>query len=87
MNFSQALDWMKNGAKVARTGWNGKNMWVAHQPAVGTLDGKNYIPFLYMRTVDGSFVPWLISMTDVLAEDWNVVAAAESSDGRNQRRT
>lgn len=29
MTFGLALDSIKRGAKVARTGWNGKNMWLA----------------------------------------------------------
>ena len=29
MNFGQALEELKNGAKVARVGWNGKGMWIA----------------------------------------------------------
>lgn len=32
MDFGQALTAMKAGAKVARAGWNGKNMWVALTP-------------------------------------------------------
>jgi len=29
MNFSTALLYIKDGGKVARKGWNGKDMWVA----------------------------------------------------------
>lgn len=29
MNFGHAIEAMKRGAKVARAGWNGKDMWVA----------------------------------------------------------
>jgi len=29
MNFGQALEALKEGKKVAREGWNGKNMWLA----------------------------------------------------------
>lgn len=28
MNFGQALEKLKNGNKVARKGWNGKNMFI-----------------------------------------------------------
>ena len=28
MNFGQALEEMKNGKKVARQGWNGKNQYI-----------------------------------------------------------
>lgn len=33
-----------------------------------------FLPYLMMKTADGAFVPWLASQTDVLAEDWIVVA-------------
>lgn len=31
-SFSVALDLLKNGARVARQGWNGKNMWLCLSP-------------------------------------------------------
>lgn len=33
----------------------------------------NIGPFLCMRAADGTFVPWLASQTDLLAEDWRIV--------------
>lgn len=30
MNFGQAVEEAKAGKKIAREGWNGKNMWVLH---------------------------------------------------------
>jgi hypothetical protein len=38
MNFGEALEKMKEGKKVARSGWNGKGMWIALS---GTGDGPN----------------------------------------------
>lgn len=86
MDFSEALRAVKNGSKIARTGWNGKNMEIVYQKgypdgiainantaqATGLDEGTvcKFLPYLMMRTVDGSFVPWLASQTDVLAEDW-----------------
>jgi hypothetical protein len=32
MNFGHAIEAMKAGAKVARSGWNGKGMWIALTP-------------------------------------------------------
>mgnify|MGYP005823894641 CR=1 FL=1 len=32
MNFGHAIEAMKSGAKVARSGWNGKGMWIALTP-------------------------------------------------------
>ena len=34
MNFGEALEAAKNGKKIARKGWNGKNMWVVLMPSL-----------------------------------------------------
>ena len=34
MNFGQAIEHMKIGLKLAREGWNGKNMFVVLMPAL-----------------------------------------------------
>lgn len=34
MDFSQALHMLKRGAKIARSGWNGKGMWVVMMPGL-----------------------------------------------------
>lgn len=73
MNFGDALEELKDGGRVARRGWNGKGMYVALQEA-GAGSGAMVRPFLYMRPVDGALVPWVASQTDLLAEDWEVVA-------------
>jgi hypothetical protein len=89
LSFSAALDALKAGERVARSGWNGKGMFVVLQrgypdgipinantaEATGLPVGTvcRFLPYLMMRTVDGSFVPWLISQTDALADDWTVL--------------
>lgn len=72
MNFSIALDMIRGGRRLARTGWNGKGMWVACQ-ASGGHDRPMNRDFLYLRTADGGFVPWIPSQSDLFAEDWHVV--------------
>lgn len=60
---------MKEGARVAREGWNGKGMWICiHTP--DTYNEVCTLPFIMMKTVQGDFVPWLASQTDILADDW-----------------
>lgn len=68
MDFGQALLELKDGVRVAREGWNGKDMYVEMQ----TPDGQSKMrrPYLFMRPVDGDLVPWVASQTDLLAEDW-----------------
>ena len=88
-SFGWALDHLKDGKKVCREGWNGKGMWIVLQEgypdgipinantarATGMPEGTTckFLPYIMMRTVDGSFVPWLASQTDVLAGDWQLV--------------
>lgn len=68
MNFGQALESLKAGKKVARSGWNGKNMWLELQRP--DAHSKMTLPYIYMSTVQKDLVPWLASQTDMLAEDW-----------------
>jgi len=86
MNFGQALEALKNGKLCARSGWNGKKMFVFlvkgsqfqvnRAPLLGIFpEGTeiDYCPHIDMKTADGKIVPWLASQTDVLAEDWGIV--------------
>jgi len=71
MNFSEALDAVKKGSKIQRAGWNGKGMYVELQRP--DEHSKMSLPYLYMKTADNNLVPWLISQTDALAEDWTIL--------------
>lgn len=57
---------------MTRKGWNGKDMWIALQ--IPTPSSKMGAPYLYMSMVDGTFVPWLASQTDLMAVDWEIAA-------------
>ena len=78
MNFSTALDALKQGAKVQRQNWNGKGMWLIIIPKGGvgyaTIDNEDWAieSFIAMKTADDKLVPWLASQTDILADDWQV---------------
>lgn len=84
--FNLALSALKDGAHVARNGWNGKGMYIfligtdTSNPVFGGwtyTNGKNdnfpLLPFIAMKTADDKVVPWLASQTDILAEDWEIV--------------
>lgn len=87
MTFGEALERLKAGNKVARSGWNGKGMWLALVTERGLstqgitpafhIDHPAYdynmAPWIGMKTADDLFVPWLASQTDMLADDWSVV--------------
>lgn len=70
MDIGQAVNELKKGLKVARTGWNGKGMWLAIRwPEPETLMTQ---PYVYMKTAQGVFIPWLCSQADLLATDWEI---------------
>lgn len=86
MNFGQAIEALKEGKKVCRSGWNGKGMFLYYVPAASypamTEIAKGewgdgalvpYTAYLALKTVSGDVVPWSASQTDILSEDWEIV--------------
>ena len=86
MNFSKALELIKKGKRVSRHGWNGKGMFVFlvpgsefkvnRPPLLGIYpEGTDikYHAHVDMKTADNQIVPWLVSQTDLLADDWGEV--------------
>ena len=71
MNFGSALEALKAGMRVARSGWNGKGMWLELQTP--DTHSKMTLPYIFMKTADSHLVPWLASQTDMLADDWELV--------------
>ena len=75
--FGWAIEQLKAGHKVCRTGWNGKGLWLELQTP--DADSKMTLPYIYIcypddsKNTPGARVPWLASQTDVLAEDWMVI--------------
>lgn len=79
MTFGEALEAMKAGKKVARTGWNGKGMYlyIADGKLLTQEIGDGSYPFtdsIVMKTADNRYcIGWLASQTDMLAGDWRIV--------------
>lgn len=77
MNFGQALESLKQGNKVARSGWNGVGLWLELQQPDSF--SKMTLPYIFInypenaKTTPGARVPWLASQTDMLADDWTIV--------------
>lgn len=42
MDFGEALRYVKRGRRCARSGWNGKGMWIAYSPGNPALPAKNF---------------------------------------------
>jgi hypothetical protein len=70
-NFGWALMEMRGERAVARSGWNGKGMWIRIQ--FPDPNSKMNLPYIYMKTAQGDLVPWLASQSDMLATDWTEV--------------
>jgi hypothetical protein len=41
-SFGQALQAIKDGHRVTRSGWNGKNMWLAYSPGSEALPASGF---------------------------------------------
>jgi hypothetical protein len=85
-DFGWAVKKLKEGYKVARSGWNGKSMFlflvqgsqfkVNRAPLLGIYpEGTEikYQPHIDMKTAQDTIVPWLASQSDILADDWEII--------------
>lgn len=82
MNFSEALQLIKEGKRLTRNGWNGKEMFVyfvtgsefetSLPPLNEFYEIVTYRPHIDLRAADGTCGVWSISNTDALAEDWEI---------------
>lgn len=82
-DFGEAIHMLKDGCKLARDGWNGKNQYIvlAKNIRFDTFDVKNW-PLLHTAIgskaiafvgTSGTQMGWLASQADMLAEDWHCV--------------
>ena len=86
MTFGKAIEYLWEGQKVQRTGWNDKGMWLMlrwndkgmwlmfQQPDAYS---KMTLPYIYMGTVTGDLEPWRAPQTDMLASDWRVATLGD----------
>lgn len=83
LTFGLAIEALKEGKKVARKGWNGKNQYIqlatgiSYKSATGEIVnceheaiGNKAIAFV---GTSGVQIGWLASQADMLAEDWCIV--------------
>ena len=85
ISFGAALEELKAGKTVTRTGWNGKGMFLfllqgsnalakVHGFGFGEYPGEPaFRDAIFMRTADNQLVPWTVAQSDALAEDWVVL--------------
>jgi hypothetical protein len=88
LSFGLAVEALKLGQRVTRTGWNGKGMFLYFVPAASYPAARNsfgtmlgvfpgdmvpYRAYIAMKTAQNDVVPWVASQSDVLADDWQIV--------------
>ncbi len=86
MNFSDALTWIKHGARAYRTGWYAKNSYIYFVPTgylnVGSRPLLGPIPAGTMLTQhahinlmnsDLTISSYSCTQEDLLADDWDLV--------------
>ena len=82
MTFSLAIEAMKQGKKVSRSGWNGKKQYIELATRISYVNsagevvncehdaiGNKAIAFV---GTSGVQMGWLASQADMLAEDWAI---------------
>ncbi len=83
MDFGKAIQLMKEGKRVQREGWNGKNQYIELATSISYKNtkgeiinvehdaiGNNAIAFV---GTSGVQLGWLASQADMLANDWKEV--------------
>lgn len=83
MSFEEAIMAVKNGNKIQRNGWNGKNQYVELATCISYKNTKGEIvncnhdaignKALAFVGTSGVQIGWLASQADMLATDWEIV--------------
>jgi hypothetical protein len=84
MDFGGAIVALKAGKKCARTGWNGKGMYLYLVPgqefksltdhAIKEFgETTPYRPYFALKTAQNDIAMWSPSGSDALAEDWVIL--------------
>lgn len=80
-SFSEALELLKQGKKMKRVTWNGKDQYIfiSNRVVITDLDGKEYVAendcfgskvIVFVNPKLGMQVGWLASQGDMLSNDW-----------------
>jgi hypothetical protein len=86
MNFSEALELLKDGQRLTRAAWERRSRWIClvhaeeweaengGSPARATADAVTHcVSWIGLRLQDGTFGPWSPTHADLLANDWESV--------------
>lgn len=70
-SFGTVLEWLEQGHRFCREGWNGKGMYIELQEP--DKQSKMNRPYIFMKAANDELVPWVASQSDMLAHDWMLV--------------
>tara|TARA_R100000306_G_scaffold28707_2_gene31809 strand:- start:487 stop:846 length:360 start_codon:yes stop_codon:yes gene_type:complete len=71
-SFATVYEYIKEGKKVSRRGWNNRHIWIILYNH-GNNHYRGFKDFIVMMTTEGKYVPWTPSQTDLLTEDWILI--------------
>ena len=82
-DFGIAIKLIKEGKKVQREGWNGKNQYIELATGISYKNNDEEIVNVFHNDIESKAIAfvgtsgvqlgWLASQADMLAEDWKVV--------------
>ena len=84
LKFEDALPLLKQGKRIYRKGWNGKDMYLELQEP--DENSKMTLPYIYMKTADGHLVPWFASQTDLLSGDWGILTEEQQDSSEEKEK-
>ena len=83
MNFGKAIELLKEGKKVSRKGWNGKNQYIELATNISYKNVDGEIININHKTMgnkaiafigtSGVQIGWLASQSDMLSDDWELI--------------
>lgn len=82
MKFGEAIQAAKDGKRIRRAGWNGKNQYIELATCISYKNTRGEVvnceheaignqAFAFVGT-SGVQMGWLASQADMLAEDWQI---------------
>ena len=98
MNFGLAIEWAKQGKRIARAGWNGKKQYVELATCISYKNTAGEVVNVEHSNIGNSALAfvgtsgvqlgWLASQADMLADDWYIVesAADKGTDEAEQNK-
>ena len=83
MNFGKAINLLKEGKKLRRKGWNGKNQFIELATNISYKNADGEIININHKTMgnkaiafigtSGIQIGWLASQSDMLSDDWELI--------------